>query len=241
MPLAGHLRELRSRLVKSLLAVTAGFAVCYIFSDQIFGFLVEPLKRFATTDFRMIGTGVTEAFFTKLKVAILGGVFLASPVILYQVWAFVAPGLYQNEKRVALPVLFTGTLFFILGALFCYRVVFVYGYGFFLREFAPMGIRPHLRVSEYLTLSAKLFLIFGAVFEFPVLILFLTRSGVLNHRVLIRQLRYAVVGVFILAAILTPPDFVSQVLVAVPLLFLYGVGIGVAFMFRRRDLEKAGV
>jgi sec-independent protein translocase protein TatC len=235
MPFTGHLQELRNRLIKSLLAVVVGFAVCYFFSDRIFIFILNPLKSIGSQELRVIGTGVTEAFFTKLKVALMGGAFVASPLILYQAWAFVAPGLYQKEKRYAMPFLFVGTLFFLLGAWFCYRIVFVYGYGFLLGQFEAIGIRPQLRVSEYLTLSAKLLLIFGALFELPVLFFFLTRAGIVDHKMLLKQFRYAVLGVFVIAAVLTPPDIISQVFVAGPLLLLYLTGILISYLFRRRE------
>ena len=138
-----------------------------------------------------------------------------------------------------MPFLIVGTLFFLLGAWFCYRVVFVYGYGFLLRQFETVGIRPQLKIGEYLTFSAKLLLIFGSLFELPVLFYFLTRAGVVNHRMLIKQFPYAVLVVFIIAAFLTPPDVVSQVLVAFPLMVLYLTGIAVSYVFRRRGEDSA--
>jgi len=229
MPLTGHLQEMRSCLVKSLLALTVGFSICYANVEKLFFYLTAPLMRIDSPGLTLIGTAVVEAFFTKLKVAFIAGLFIAMPVILRQIWRFVAPGLYEHEKRYARNFVFFGTLFFLLGAWFCYSVIFQMGFGVLLRRYEAIQVRPAIRVGEYLSFASELMLAFGVVFELPVVAYFLTRIGLIDHAFLIRNFRYAVVVIFIIAAILTPPDLVAQVLLTVPLMLLYGVSIGVAY------------
>lgn len=237
MPLTGHLGELRSCLIKSFLAVTVAFLACFAYVEAIFSFLTDPLLRLQSPGLTLIGTGVPEAFFTKLKVAFIASLFLASPAILWQTWKFIAPGLYEHEKRYARQFVSFGTLFFVLGAWFCYEVIFKAGFGFFLRRYQAIGIRPAIRIGEYLSFSSDLLLAFGIIFELPILIYFLTRIGIVDHRFLIRQFRYALILIFLLAAILTPPDIVFQALLALPFVLLYGVGIGVAYLARQKNSE----
>jgi sec-independent protein translocase protein TatC len=234
MPFTAHLEELRSRLIRSLLAVVAAFSLSFTFAEQIFAILTAPLLRLQAPGLSLIGTGVPEAFFTKIKVAVIAALFLAFPVILWESWQFVAPGLYEHERRYARSFVFFGTLLFLVGAYFCYAVVFEAGYGFFLKRYEALGVRPAIRVGEYLSFASQLLLAFGVIFELPVAAFFLTRIGVLDHRFLIHQFRYAVIFLFILAAILTPPDIVSQILLAVPLILLYGVSIGVSYFARTK-------
>lgn len=236
MPLTAHLQELRWRLIKSLLATAVGFAVCYGFADSLFAFLTRPLLGLNTdlgTDaVRLIGTGVVEAFFTKLKVSFIAAIFLASPAILHQIWQFVAPGLYDTEKRYARPFVFFGTFFFVAGAWFCYAMVLPVGYRFFIDQYATIRVDPQIRISEYLSFTARMLLAFGAVFELPVVTFFLARLGFVTHQLMLRYARYAVLVIFIVAAMLTPgPDVASQLLMAGPLLVLYALSIGVAYMF----------
>ena len=234
MSFTGHLEELRSCLITSAVAVMVAFLGCYAFADALFSFLAAPILK-VQPDLALIGTGVAEAFFTKLKVAVIASIFVALPVILWQVWRFIAPGLYQHEQRYARLFVFFGTVFFLLGAWFCYEVIFQFGYSFFLEQYEAIDVRPTIRIGEYLSFSAKLMLAFGVTFELPVLAYFLTRVGLIDHRFLIRQFRYAILVIFILAAILTPPDIISQVLLALPLLVLYGISIGVAYFTRRKS------
>src|SRR5581483_2855220 len=228
--------ELRWRIVKSLLAIAVGFGVAYWYSDVLFEILIRPLNAAAGGNpVKLIGTGVAEAFFTKLKVAAIAGVFAAAPVILYQVWRFVAPGLHAHEKYYVVPFVFFGTLFFAAGAVFCYELVFQVGYAFFIEQYASIGIEPTIRISEYLSFSARLALAFGVTFEMPVVAFFLARVGAIDHKTLIRPWRYALIVIVVVAAVLTPgPDVASQMLLATPLTFLYVVSIGIAYLFRRR-------
>lgn len=240
MPLTAHLEELRTRLVRSLLAIAVGFAAAYAFADRLFELLTRPLlglnqPGLEVTDVNLIGTGVAEAFFTKIKVAFLAGIFLASPVILYQIWRFVAPGLYDTEKRYARPFVFFGTVFFVAGAWFCYEIVMPVGYRFLIEQYGSIGISPEIRISEYLTFTARMLLAFGVTFELPVFTFFFARLGVVTHQMMIAYTRYAVLVIFVLAAILTPgPDVASQLLMAGPLLLLYALSIGVAYVFGTR-------
>jgi sec-independent protein translocase protein TatC len=234
-PLTAHLQELRTRLIRSLIALGIAFAVCYQFVDAIMDWLQAPIRQLdAPIKVAMIGTGLAEAFFTKLKVALFAGIFAASPAIFYQLWKFVAPGLYDAEKRYVKPFVFFGTLFFVSGAYFCYRIVFPTAFGFFVAEYASVSIEPLLKISEYLTFVSRMLLAFGIVFELPVFTFFLARIGIVDHRMMIGAWRWSVVGIFIVAAVLTPgPDVASQMLMATPLLILYAVSIAVAYAFGR--------
>jgi sec-independent protein translocase protein TatC len=238
MPLTEHLEELRWRLVKALGAVLAGFAVSYQVVDVLLVWLTEPLKRIAPDAIQLIGTGVTEAFFTKLKVSFLAGIFLASPVIFFQIWKFVAPGLYDTEKKYVKPFVFFGTMFFFSGAAFCYTYVFPTAFRFFVGQYQTIALAPFLRISEYLSFSSRMLLAFGVVFELPVFTFFFARVGLVTHRQMIGWFRYAIVAIFVVAAILTPgPDVASQLLMAGPLLILYVASIGVAYAFGKPPRE----
>jgi len=238
MPLTAHLEELRTRLIRALLATFAGFALSFGFAEQLFAFLIRPLQALRPEQALVIGTGVTEAFFTKLKVSFIAGVFVASPVIFYQAWRFVAPGMYDNEKRVAVPFAIAASIFFAFGAAFCYVFVFPVAFRFFLQEFASIGVAPQIRISEYLSFAARTLLGFGVTFELPVATFFLARIGAITHRTLIGWSRYAIVAIFAVAAVLTPgPDIASQMLMAAPLLVLYALSIGVAFVVARPAAE----
>ena len=233
MPLTSHLEELRWRILKALIAVAIGMAVAYWQADTLFAILIRPLEEAGSGHaVKLIGTGIAEAFFTKLKVAAIAGIFLAFPVLLFQAWRFVAPGLHDTEKYYVVPFVLFGTFFFAAGAVFCYEFVFSVGYAFFLDQYATIGIEPTIRISEYLSFSSRLVLAFGVTFELPVVAFFLARVGMINHWTLIRPWRYATIGIFLTAAILTPgPDIASQLLLATPLSFLYVVSIGVAWVF----------
>jgi sec-independent protein translocase protein TatC len=233
MPLTAHLEELRWRIVKSAIAVAVAFALTYSFADTLFEFLTSPLIGNLGDQVNLIGTGVTEAFFTKLKVSLIASVFLASPIIFFQLWAFIAPGLYENEKSYARPFVFFATFFFVLGATFCFYAVFPVAFTFFVDEFQSIGVEPTLRISEYLAFSSRMLLAFGAIFEMPVFAYFLARIGAIDHTMMIGWFRYAVVVIFVVAAILTPADAASQFLMAVPMTVLYGLSIGVAYLVRR--------
>ncbi|NIQ38538.1 MAG: twin-arginine translocase subunit TatC [Proteobacteria bacterium] len=242
MPITAHLEELRRRLVISAIAAGIGFGVSYFFAARIFEVLMAPLLEALPPDGKLIFTGVTEAFFTYLKVAILSGLFLASPLILYQIWVFVAPGLYAREKRYVVPFVVFSTIFFMGGALFGYLVVFPYGFKFLL-GFATEHIRPFPRIKEYFSLASKLLLAFGVVFELPLFVFFLAKIGLVTSRLLIKQFKFAVLIIFGISAMLTPPDVVTQFMMAGPILFLYGISILVAKFFgkeAKKDQDSEG-
>lgn len=232
MAFLDHLRELRVRLIRAAIALAVGFAVAYLFVDRIFQALTMPLREVSHGKAMLIGTGVGEAFFTKIKVALFAGLFLASPVVFHEIWKFIAPGLYESERRMALPFVIFASLFFILGGYFCWAVVFKVGYAFFLGQYASIGVTPTIRISEYLAFSSKLILAFGITFEMPIFAFFLTRVGVIDYHSMLRYFRYAVLGIFVVSAALTPPDMVSQFLLAIPLLLLYALSVAVAYFFR---------
>ncbi len=232
MPLIEHLKELRTRVIRSLVAVLIGFLIAYAFADRLFELLTWPLRTAGHNKVLLIGTGVGEAFFTKLKVALIAGFFLGSPAVFLEIWKFIAPGLYETERRLAKPFVFSATAFFLAGGYFCWAVVFRIGYAFFLSQYASIGVTPTLRISEYLAFSAKLLLAFGVTFEMPIFAFFLTRLGVVDYRAMIQYFRYAVLAIFVVAVALTPPDMISPFLLAVPLLLLYGLSIAVSYVFR---------
>jgi sec-independent protein translocase protein TatC len=237
LPFTAHLEELRSRLIKASIAVAVGFVGSYIFKEQIFDILVRPLTQAMRTGDTLIYTNLPEAFFTFLKAAFISGIMLASPVILYQFWMFVAPGLYNRERRLLFPIVLLSSLFFIGGALFGYFIVFPFGFEFFL-SFATETIRPMPSMKEYLGFATKMLLAFGLVFELPLVITFLARLGIVSVAFLSKYRKYAILLIFTVSAILTPPDVVSQLLMAFPLMVLYEISIFGARIFgRKREAE----
>jgi sec-independent protein translocase protein TatC len=234
MPFTSHLAELRTRLLKSVLAVAIVFVACFGFAEEIFAVLTAPLRRLNVPGLMLIGTGVTEAFFTKMKVSFAAGVILSSPIWLWQLWQFIAPGLYEHEKRYTRSFASVGSVFFIAGAAFCYFVVIQEGLGFLLHRYEVIDIQPLLQIGDYLSVVSRLVLAFGVMFELPVLAFFLARVGIIDHRFLLRHSRYAVIAIALLAAVLTPPDLISQILLMVPLALLYALSIAVAYLARWR-------
>ena len=236
LPFTGHLEELRRRLIICFIAVGIGFAGCYLFKERLFAILMDPLVRVMQPGQNLIFTGLAEAFFTYLKVSFLAGLMIAFPVIIYQFWMFVAPGLYDKEKRLLIPIVFLSSVFFVGGALFGYFIVFPFGFKFFL-GFATDIIRPLPSMKEYLSFSSKLLIAFGLVFELPLVITFLAKLGIVSVDFLKKNRKYALVIFFAGAAILTPPDVVTQVMMALPLMVLYEISIVGARIFGRRPLD----
>ena len=243
MPFREHLSELRNRLIKVVGGVFVATLLAYNWAAECFAFVIAPLRWYiaqantaaATTGvaqrIELIGTGPTEAFVVKLKVAIAFGVLLSSPWSFYQLWRFIAPGLHEHERRYALPFVFASTALFLIGSAFCFYGVFPFAFEFFFDEFASIGVTPSIRIGEYLGFTIKLVLVFGLIFELPLASFFLTRFRLLTHTWLLRNFRYAVVVIFIVAGILTPPDVVTQLFLAGPLLVIYAVCIGIAYYF----------
>ena len=237
IPFTSHLEELRKRLIFCFIAVGIGFVLSYGFKEKLFQILTRPLISVMQTGDKLIFTGLPEAFFTYLKVAFLSGIILAAPVIFYQFWMFVAPGLYNKEKRFMAPIVFLSTFFFVGGAFFGYFIVFPYGFKFFL-GFASEIIRPLPSMREYLGFASKLLLAFGLVFELPLIITFLARLGIVSVSFLKKNRKYALLLFFVGAAILTPPDVVTQIMMALPLILLYEISIIGARIFGKKTSEE---
>lgn len=234
IPFTSHLEELRKRLMVSVTAVLLCSAVAYAFSDELFMILAKPLPP--NTNFAFIR--LVEPFFTYLKVSLLTGIFLSSPVIIYQIWAFIAPGLHENERKWVWPIVISSVFLFIGGVLFCYFIVLPVGFPFFL-SFATDTIRPMLSMDEYFSFITKFLLAFGIVFEIPLFILFLSLLGIVDAKMLSAYRKYAILGIFIIAAILTPtPDAFSQLLMAGPMMLLYEIGIIVARVFGKKATDE---
>jgi len=233
IPFTAHLEELRDRLVKCFIAVGIGFVASYAFKEKLFQILMHPLVSVMKSGDKLIFTNLPEAFFTYLKVAFLSGIMLAIPVILYQFWMFVVPGLYDKERRMLLPIVFLSSFFFLGGAMFGYFVVFPFGFSFFL-GFATDTIQPLPSMKEYLSFSSKLLLAFGLVFELPLIITFLAKLGLVSVDFLKKNRKYAVLLFFVAAAILTPPDVITQIMMALPLMLLYEISIVGARLFGRQ-------
>ena len=234
LPLTSHLQELRKRLILSFIAVGVGFFVCYALKESLFDILAAPLLKVMPSGGSLIFISVAEAFFTYMKVAFIAGLILTSPVVLYQIWAFVAPGLYRHEKRYVVPFILLGSFFFALGIFFGYFVAIPVGFKFLL-GYATDFIKPMPSMKEYLSFSIKFLLAFGLVFEFPVVLLILAKIGVVDSKKLARQRKYAILLIFIFAAVMTPPDLISQVLMALPLMGLYELSILLTKFFGKKS------
>jgi sec-independent protein translocase protein TatC len=230
-----HLDELRKRLLYSIGAVAAGFLIALLFIGYIFDFIMLPLAATLPPGGKLIYTEPTEAFLLQLKIAALAGLVFAAPAVLWQLWLFIAPGLYRREKRLALPFVITSSALFVAGAAFNHYVVFriafefLGGFGTAYMEFMP-------RIQPVFSLYARMLLAFGLVFQMPVLVFTLTRLGLVNARMLVRNIKYAVLVIFVIAAVITPTsDVVTQSLMAAPMLVLYAISIGIAWMFGKRS------
>jgi sec-independent protein translocase protein TatC len=233
MTFLDHLEELRRRLVISAVAIAVAFFACWAFAEPIFALLQAPLTKFLPPGDKLAYTRLTAPFFLYMKVSFFAGLFLASPVILLQLWLFVAPGLYKKERRLAAPFIIFGTLFFVLGGYFGYRYLLPATCSFFVetgKQFKQM-----VTVDDYFSFSSTIILACGLVFETPILIFFLARLGIVTPAFLLQKFKYAVVLSFVIAAVVTPtPDMVTQSALAIPMILLYLIGIAVAFLFGKK-------
>lgn len=227
MTLFEHLAELRFRLLISLITVVLGSFLSYQYVSDLFDMLTAPFFAHFSSE-SLIGTGPAEAFIIKLKVAVFSSIIASSPILFFQVWQFIEPGLYQHEKKFVVPFIGSTTLLFILGCSLAYYFILPISFGFFSVQYSSIAITPQIRVSESLSFILQTILIFGVVFQLPILTFFLARLGIITSTTLISGSRYAIVLIFFLAAILTPPDVLTQFLLAGPLLLLYGISILVA-------------
>jgi len=232
-----HLEELRKRLLISILAVAGGFFVCWRYAEPIFGIIQKPLTQFlAAGDQKLAYTRLTEPFFLYMKVAFFTGIFLASPIVILQIWMFITPGLYARERRYAAPFIIFATLFFIAGGWFGYQFMLPAACKFFVETGSQF--KQMIKVDEYFSFASTVILSAGLVFETPILIFFLARLGIVTPAFLMQKFKYAVVLAFIVAAVITPgPDMVTQTFLALPMIALYLLGIGVAYLFGKRHDE----
>jgi len=222
-----HLIELRSRLLRSIVAIVVVLVCLFPWAKDIYAALAAPLLKALPHGSTMSATDVTGTFLVPLKVTLMAAFLIALPYVLYQMWAFVAPGLYHHEKRLALPVIFSSVIFFALGMAFAYFIVFPIAFGFFA-GYTPTGVQMMTDIDKYLSFVLTMFVAFGITFEVPVVVVVLVRLGVVSLEKL-RSIRgYVIVGAFIVGAIFTPPDVLSQVMLAVPLWLLYELGLLVA-------------
>jgi len=233
-----EMERVRSCLIRALGTVLVLFVAAFLLAPQLFDVLVEPLRSRLEPGQSLIGTGVAEVFFVEIKVALLAALLAGSPVIFYQVWRLVAP-LFGADGRTGYLVGFVGTasLFFLSGAFFCYRTVLPLAFLYFLDQYGAIGVNPEIRVAEYFSFFFRIVIAFGVTFQLPVFTFFLARTGVWTHQFLWHHFRYALLVMFVLAAVLTPPDVVSQLLLAGPLIALYLLSIGIAYVFGRKPPE----
>lgn len=222
-----HLIELRTRLLHSVIAILVVVVALFPFAKDIYALLAQPLLQVLPQGATMIATDVTGTFLVPLKVTLMAAFLIALPYVLWQAWAFVAPGLYQHEKRLALPVIFSSVVFFAIGMAFAYFAVFPVAFGFFA-GYTPVGVQMMTDIDKYLSFVLTMFLAFGLTFETPVVVIVLVRMGVVSLEKLRAARSYVIVGAFVIAAVVTPPDVVSQFMLAMPLWLLYELGLFLA-------------
>ncbi|MBN1364789.1 MAG: twin-arginine translocase subunit TatC [Syntrophaceae bacterium] len=236
MSLTEHLIELRKRIARSLIALGIGFSVCYYYKDFIFDIVTRPLIGVLAEKSYLIYTGLTEAFFTYMKIAFFAALIITSPFVLYQIWKFISPGLLPKEKKYMIPFVVSSTLLFIGGVLFGYFIALPPAFGFFI-SFNNKYLQAMLSFKDYLSLFVTFLLGFGVSFELPIFVFFLTKLKIVNAKMLSKQRRYAVLIIFLIAAVLTPsPDALSQILMAIPLMFLYEISIFVAKFAEKKEM-----
>jgi sec-independent protein translocase protein TatC len=235
MPLTSHLEELRRKLIVAGITWLVAFLACYAYSEQLFALIADPVRQALPEGTSLVFITATEPFFTYLKIGALAGLLVSMPVIFWQIWSFIAPGLYQNEKRYVIPFVLASTFCFATGAYFGFRFVFPMAFKVLI-EFGTGGgdLNAMLSMGSYLSLSSKLLLAFGLVFELPVVIFFLARLGIVDHKMLGRNRKFALLAAFLIGAMLTPPDVFSQTALALPFIVLYEIGIIVARLFGKK-------
>ncbi len=241
MALTDHLVELRKRLVISALAWLVAFMACYSYGERLFELIATPVRRALPDGSSLVFINATEPFFTILKVSALAGLVVAFPVIIWQVWSFVAPGLYAHEKRFVIPFVLFSSLCFGSGTYFGFTLVFPMIFSFLVTYGTSVGgIQAMLSMGAYLTLATRLLIAFGLVFELPIVIFFLARMGIVDHKWLAKNRKYALLVAFIVGAVLTPPDIFSQASIALPFIILYEIGIIVARLFGKKKVVTEG-
>jgi sec-independent protein translocase protein TatC len=230
MSFLDHLEELRKRLIVSIIAVGVGFLVCWNYAEKIFAWIQYPLTQYLPPGDKLAYTRLTAPFFLYMKVAFFAGLFVASPVILLQIWMFISPGLYKRERRYALPFIISGTLFFIAGGYFGYRYILPGTCKFFVET--GQQFKQMVTIDDYFGFASVIILAAGVIFETPILIFFLARLGIVSPKFLLKNVKYAILLSFVISAIVTPtPDMVTQTALAVPMIVLYLLGVVVAMIF----------
>jgi sec-independent protein translocase protein TatC len=232
-----HLEDLRKRLFYSFIAVFVGVIPCWIFAKPLYNILARPVTRYLPAGTKLAFTHLTAPFMLYMKTAFLGGLVLTSPFIFLQLWYFVAPGLYRKEKKYVFPFVFMTSFFFVLGVLFGYTIVFPWACRFFIT--LGSDFQPVITVDQYFTFALRILLGIGLIFELPTLVYFLSRIGVITARWMIKNFKYAVLAIFIIAAVITPtPDMITQSIVAVPMIGLYGISILIALVVRKNKERR---
>lgn len=240
-PFFSHLKELRRRLIISVIAWLITFAVCYRYAERLFQFIAEPVRQALPAGNSLVFINATEPFFTYLKIAAVAGLIVALPIILWQVWMFVAPALYAGEKRLAVPFILCSCLCFTIGAYFGFTFVFPVIFTFLINYGIGVGeVKAMLSMAGYLSMSNSLLMAFGFVFELPIMIVFLTKLGIVDHLWLVKNRRYAFLMAFVIGAVLTPPDLFSQISIALPFIVLYEIGVFAARYFDGSSLASRG-
>lgn len=233
VPLTSHLGEIRSRLIRVIIFLSILFVICFYLSESILDIIREPIKGY-----NLIFISPTEAFFAHLKLGFFAALALAIPFILYHLWEFISPGLKIKERRHTLPFVIFSTISFILGAIFAYYLILPLGLRFLL-TYKTNSLTPSITIGYYISFTFRLILVFGIIFELPLIIFFLTKIGIVKPSMLTKNRKYAILIIFIASAILTPPDVVTQILMAIPLIFLYEISvIGCRMAFRKKQIDK---
>jgi len=236
--LMSHLLELRNRLMKAMLGLLITFIPCAVYANELFTLIAQPLIDKLPEGTSLIATSVVSPFMTPFKVAFYVGLFLAMPVVIYQIWAFVAPGLYKREKRFAVPLLVSSVLLFYVGAVFAYFAVFPVMFTYLVGT-APAGVNYMPDMASYLDFALTLFFAFGVAFEMPVAVVLLVLTGLVKVETLGKNRGYVVIGIFVVAAFLTPPDAISQTIMAIPMYLLYESGLAMARVMQKMRREAA--
>jgi len=232
-----HLEDLRKRLFYSFIAIIVGLIPCWVFAKPMYNLLAQPVTQYLPAGTKLAFTHLTAPFMLYLKIAFLGGLIVTSPFIFLQLWYFVAPGLYRKEKKYVVPFVSMTTFFFVLGVAFGYKIVFPWACRFFIA--LGSDFQPVITVDQYFTFAIRILLGIGLIFELPTLVYFLSRIGVVTARWMIKNFKYAVLAIFVIAAVITPtPDMITQSIVAVPMIGLYGISILIALVVRRNKERR---
>ena len=237
-PLVAHLTELRNRLLRSVLVIMVALLPLMAFSTELYALFAKPLQQLLPPGSTMLATGVTSTFFAPFKLALVTALLLTIPFLLYQIWAFIAPGLYKHEKRIAIPLLLSSIVLFYAGLAFAYYLVFPVVFGFF-SSVVPEGVTYAPDISDFLDTALKMLFAFGFAFEIPIAVVLLIRAGITTVEALIAKRPYVIVGCFIVAAVLTPPDAISQTLLALPMWLLFELGVLAGRLWRAPQDDDA--